>query len=68
MKKGVSILSLLILSLSIMGKAQENAGLKLPVGFKASLYANNIGSARHIAITKSGVIFAKLNNPNKEGN
>ena len=68
MKKGLQILSLFLFALSIMGKAQENAGLKLPAGFKASLFADNIGSARHIAITKSGVLFAKLNNPNKEGN
>jgi glucose/arabinose dehydrogenase len=47
--------------------AQENAGLKLPAGFKAQLFAENIGQARHIAITQSGVLFAKLNYPNKEG-
>ncbi len=68
MKKGLSILSLFLLVLSIVGKAQENAGLRLPAGFKASLFADNIGSARHITITKSGVVFAKLSNPNKDGN
>jgi glucose/arabinose dehydrogenase len=48
--------------------AQDNAGLKLPDGFKATLFANGIGSARHIAITSNGVLFAKLMYPNKGGN
>ena len=47
--------------------AQDNAGLRLPAGFSATLFANNIGSSRHISITKSGIVFAKLNAPNKEG-
>ena len=68
MKKMTQFLSVAFLAFSLPVLAQENAGLQLPEGFKASLYANNIGGARHIAITKSGVVFAKLNNPNKEGN
>ena len=68
MKKLTQLLSVAFLAFSLPALAQENAGLKLPAGFKANLYANNIGGARHIAITKSGVVFAKLNNPNKEGN
>jgi len=68
MKKQIQLLSLALFAFCINVLAQENAGLKLPEGFKASLYANNIGTARHIAITNSGVVFAKLNNPNKEGN
>jgi glucose/arabinose dehydrogenase len=68
MKKLTQLLSVAFLAFSLPVVAQENAGLKLPEGFKANLYANNIGGARHIAITKSGVVFAKLNNPNKEGN
>lgn len=68
MKKQIQLLSLAFFAFCMNVVAQENAGLKLPEGFKASLYANNIGGARHIAITKSGIVFAKLNNPNKEGN
>ena len=60
MKKMTQILSVAFLTFSLPVLAQENAGLKLPEGFKANLYANNIGGARHIAITKSGVVFAKL--------
>ena len=47
--------------------AQENAGLKLPVGFSAKLFADQIGSSRHIAINEKGILFAKLNYPNKAG-
>ena len=70
MKKNKIILVLLIvlLSLVVALQAQENAGLKLPVGFKATLFADTIGSARHIAITSNGVVFAKLMYPNKAGN
>jgi hypothetical protein len=70
MKKNKIILVLLIvlLSLVVALQAQENAGLKLPAGFKATLFADTIGSARHIAITSNGVVFAKLMYPNKAGN
>ena len=47
--------------------AQENAGLKLPAGFSAKLFADQIGSSRHITINENGVLFAKLNYPNKAG-
>ena len=54
-----------VLALSV--NAQENAGLKLPTGFSATLFADQIGTARHIAINDKGVLFAKLNNANKAG-
>jgi glucose/arabinose dehydrogenase len=53
--------------IAITANAQNNAGLKLPQGFKATLFADTIGSARHIAITSNGVLFAKLMYPNKAG-
>ena len=56
------------IAVSFAVNAQDNAGLKLPDGFKATLFANGIGSARHIAITSNGVLFAKLMYPNKGGN
>lgn len=34
--------------------------LKLPGGFKATVIAENIGNARHIAVTPTGNIFVKL--------
>ena len=68
MKKGILFLFLMVGVLSINVIAQENAGLELPAGFKANLFAENIGSTRHITISASGVLFAKLNYPNKDGN
>jgi glucose/arabinose dehydrogenase len=56
-----------LIALAQIANAQDNAGLKLPKGFKASLFADSIGSARHIAITSNGVLFAKLMYPNKAG-
>jgi len=66
MKKGIYLL-LLSISIHFLANAQDNAGLTLPTGFKANLFAENIGSARHIAISKNGVVFAKLNRADKQG-
>lgn len=65
MKKGVYYL--LLLTMPTLLNAQDNAGLTLPNGFKAHLFAENIGTARHIAISQNGVVFAKLNRADKEG-
>ena len=67
MKKGIYLLLLLSISVHFLANAQDNAGLTLPTGFKANLFAENIGSARHIAISKNGVVFAKLNRADKQG-
>ena len=40
-----------------------NAGLTIPAGFKALKVADNIGSARHIAVTPAGDIYVKLASP-----
>jgi len=44
----------------------DNAGLTLPSGFSALTVAENLGQARHIAITKEGDMYVKLARP-KEG-
>ncbi len=67
MKKIQNLFLLSIIMMACTVHAQDNAGLRLPAGFSATLFANNIGSSRHISITKSGIVFAKLNSPNKEG-
>jgi glucose/arabinose dehydrogenase len=38
----------------------DNAGLTLPSGFKADMIADNLGGARHIAITPNDDIYVKL--------
>ena len=66
--KNVKILFVFVFAaIAVASNAQNNAGLKLPAGFKATLFADTIGSARHIAITPNGVLFAKLMYPNKAG-
>ncbi|MDR6565162.1 MULTISPECIES: PQQ-dependent sugar dehydrogenase [Chitinophaga] len=37
-----------------------NAGLKLPAGFKAQAIAENLGAARHIAVTPLGDVYVKI--------
>lgn len=39
----------------------DNAGLKLPSGFKANVIAENLGTARHITVTPEGDIYVKIN-------
>src|SRR5882757_5628 len=39
------------------------AGLTLPAGFNASIIADNLGGARHIAVTPQGEIYVKLKGP-----
>ena len=53
MKKIIYFLFLFLFCIGIFANAQDNAGLTLPAGFKANLFAENIGGARHIAITKN---------------
>jgi len=67
MKNLKIFLAIVFSTMTIVSTAQNNAGLKLPQGFKATLFADTIGSARHIAITSNGVVFAKLMYPNKAG-
>jgi glucose/arabinose dehydrogenase/mono/diheme cytochrome c family protein len=35
----------------------DNSGLKLPVGFCASVFADGIGHARHLAVAPNGVVY-----------
>jgi glucose/arabinose dehydrogenase len=46
----------------------NNAGLTLPSGFKATEIIGKIGPARHLAVTPEGYIYIKLAFPNKGGN
>ena len=46
----------------------NNAGLTLPAGFGALTVVDDVGPARHLALTPEGNIFVKLAYPDKEGN
>ena len=37
-----------------------SAGLKLPAGFTATVFASGLGEARHIAVTSKGDVYVKL--------
>src|SRR4030095_4346425 len=41
--------------------------LTLPEGFKATVFADSLGKARHITVSPSGYVYVKLNS-NKKGN
>lgn len=45
---------------------EDATGLKLPAGFQATIVADNLGQARHIAVTPQGHIYVKLGAP-KDG-
>jgi len=45
----------------------DNAGLKLPAGFSALVYADNIGHARHLAINANGDVYVSLSNVKNGG-
>jgi hypothetical protein len=60
MKKIQNLFLLSIIMMACTVNAQDNAGLRLPAGFSATLFANNIGSSRHISITKSGIVVKPL--------
>lgn len=39
---------------------KNDTGLSLPEGFSGSIFADSLGAARHLAVTKSGNVFVKL--------
>src|SRR5215470_485342 len=39
------------------GCANENSGLKLPAGFCATVFADGIGHARHLAVGSNGIVY-----------
>jgi len=38
----------------------DNAGLKLPEGFSAMVFADNLGNARHLAVNTNGDVYVSL--------
>jgi len=46
---------------------KDNAGLILPDGFSALVYADNIGHARHMAINTNGDVYVSLSNVKNGG-
>lgn len=48
-------------------KNKENAGLKLPQGFSALVYADELGNARHLAVNSNGDVYVSLRRTKKGG-
>ncbi|HWJ23753.1 MAG TPA: PQQ-dependent sugar dehydrogenase [Gemmatimonadaceae bacterium] len=46
--------------------ACDNAGLQLPAGFCATIFADKVGGARHIAIAPNGDVFVQLISAKKD--
>ena len=46
---------------------KDNAGLKLPEGFSAIIYADNIGHARHLSINTNGDVYVSLSSVKNGG-
>lgn len=44
----------------------NNSGITVPEGFTSSIFADSLGSARHLAVTKQGGIYVKLGDMRKE--
>lgn len=61
MKNLVIILSaVLLVCLFAFKKTPADLGIKLPPGFAVQAFAENIGSARHLAVTPQGTVYVKL--------
>ncbi|HEX5386379.1 MAG TPA: PQQ-dependent sugar dehydrogenase [Gemmatimonadales bacterium] len=47
--------------------AKDNAGLTLPDGFCAAVFAQDLGPARHLAVAPNGDVFANISDKNVAG-
>lgn len=45
----------------------EQAGILLPPGFEASVFADDLGRARHVAVAPNGDVYVRLREPNQGG-
>jgi len=54
-------------SVMVIAPDKDNAGLKLPDGFSALIYADNIGHARHMAINTNGDVYVSLSDVKNGG-
>ena len=46
--------------LGFQNAPQEEVALKLPAGFSAQIFADDVGRARHLAVTPEGFVYVKL--------
>lgn len=62
-----TLLCLHVLANDSVKLVNQPGNISLPNGFRSTIIAENLGRARHLAITNNGVIYARLARPNKKG-
>ncbi|HYZ25877.1 MAG TPA: hypothetical protein VE597_03125, partial [Geminicoccaceae bacterium] len=55
------------LGLSETSPVDEDAGIRVPEGFDAEVFADGVGRARHIAVRDNGDVFVALREPMEGG-
>ncbi|MGH8306783.1 MAG: PQQ-dependent sugar dehydrogenase [Gammaproteobacteria bacterium] len=75
MKSGLLFLSLLFVATALPAHAvppaypcdSSNGGISLPAGFCATVFADGLGTARHIAVNSNGDVYVALLRPEHGG-
>ena len=55
------------LGLDEASAVDEDAGIRVPEGFDAKIFADGVGRARHIAVRDNGDVFVALREPQEDG-
>jgi glucose/arabinose dehydrogenase len=55
------------LGLDQTSAVDEDAGIRVPQGFDATIFADGVGRARHIAVRDNGDVFVALREPQEGG-
>jgi hypothetical protein len=59
------LLGITTAALSAFNYKLKEHGLKLPPGFTANVFADDVGNARHLVVTPQGNVYVKLSKLNK---
>jgi glucose/arabinose dehydrogenase len=57
------LLSIGVMAATVCAAQEENDGLSLPAGFRASVFHEGVGPARHIAIRPNGDVYVATRQP-----
>lgn len=58
-----SLSTLLVMTAFSSASAEQQSGIQLPDGFRATVFADNVGLARHVAVASNGDVYVALNEP-----
>ena len=59
-KTALIVLGIAIVVLMAFNRNLKEEPLKLPAGFRAEMFAEEVGLARHLAVTQQGNVYVKL--------